>query len=119
MLTIQKRLPEGSRCELNQDYLNRLDDEADVTDEEKVVSDGEFCERVWPHCLAFLRDASKPLAPLAQAQSSNYRPAHQKRVCVRELFNIKVNAIELGWPALRKAADAALTELESIQARGM
>ena len=104
-----RALAEGSVCELNQGFLDDQDDE-----EEGEVGDG-FSEEAWPHCVAFLRDPSKPLVPLAEARSwTTYRPMYRKREVDRQLFRLKSNAFELGWPALRKAADAAIKEVDAM-----
>ena len=104
-----RALAEGSVCELNQGFLDDQDDE-----EEGEVGDG-FSEEAWPHGVAFLRDPSKPLVPLAEARSwTTYRPMYRKREVDRQLFRLKSNAFELGWPALRKAADAAIKEVDAM-----
>ena len=46
---------------------------------------------------------------------TNYRPLYRRRQLVSRLFGIKVNAVELGFRALEKAANAGLAEVEAME----
>jgi hypothetical protein len=107
-------LAEGSRCKL-ESFLDGPPDEEDGGGGGEDLAGHRFGSDVWPDCLAFIRDPSAPLAPLAQArQWTTYKPKARKRQLVSRLFDIKVNALVLGYPALRKAADAAMSELDEM-----
>ena len=55
------------------------------------------------------------IQPLAEARRwTTYRPEWRKQGIAQRLFDIKVNAFALGYPALRKAADAAMKELDAM-----
>ena len=70
-------------------------------------------------CFAFIVDPAVVLEPLAEARSrTTYRPQWLKRQCTTQLFDIKVNARQLGYPALEKAVDAAMREVEAMAWQG-
>ena len=109
-----RALAEGSRCELEA-YLEDELDEDESDEEEDFVG---FVAAAWPHCLAFLQDSTAPLEPLKQAIAfthHHYRPSFRFNEFRSQLRNIRSNAHELGFRALREAADAALLELEAME----
>ena len=42
---------------------------------------------------------------------------YRRHTTTSQLFNIKVNAVELGWRDLEKAANAAMDEVDAMEWR--
>lgn len=112
-----RSLAEGSRCEVAS-FLAEFNDEEEV----RVADDANslpFQAEAWTACFAFIVDPAVVLEPLAEARSrTTYRPQWLKRQCTTQLFDIKVNARQLGYPALEKAVDAAMREVEAMAWQG-
>ena len=107
-------LAEGERCELEP----FLDEYEEAGDEEGDDASLPFDANAWAPCLAYLLKPDEPLEPLREARAmTNYRPAYRRHTITSQLFNIKVNAVELGWRALEKAANAAMDEVDAMEWR--
>ena len=89
------------------------DEDADDDAEVDAAEGLPFQMRAWSHVYAFIRNPEEPLKPLADFRSaSSYLRMRVSANAKRALFDIKVNAHNLGFRALWKAAEAAIAELD-------
>ena len=69
--------------------------------------------KFWPDIYAFILDPEQALRPLDEFRgASMYLRKQRKSSWLSEIFDIQVCAFHLDFRALRKAADAALKEIE-------
>ena len=112
-----RALEEGSRCEDLEAFLDAYDDDDDEVEGETDEFDLAFVPSAWPIVVAYLHDPSERLAPHDEYLKQPWRHRKHTHRCASKLFDVQVNARELGCPALFEAAAAARREVEAVAAR--
>ena len=112
-----RALQEGSRCDDLEAFLDAYDDDDDEGEGETDEFDLAFVPSAWPIVVAYLHDPSERLAPHDEYLKQPWRHRKHTHRCASKLFDVQVNARELGCPALFEAAAAARREVEAVAAR--